>query len=54
LTEGGLTFEPWPGLTNEQVLTKVLGDGKPAQPQGTLTPPLPLEAFVPLLVAARA
>lgn len=54
LTEGGLAFDPWPGLTYEQVLTKVLGDDKPALPAGTLTPLLPLEAFVPLFVAARA
>lgn len=54
LTEGGLGFEPWPGLTNEQVLTQVLGDDKPTLPQGTLTPVLPLEAFVALFAATRA
>lgn len=54
LTTGGLQFQPWPGLTKEQVLTHVLGDGVPATPEGTLTPLLPLEAFIPLFLAARA
>lgn len=54
LSEGGLAFDPWPGLTYEQVLTEVLGEGKPARPQGALTPVLPLDAFVPLFAAARA
>jgi hypothetical protein len=54
LTAGGLGFEPWPGLSKEQVLIQVLGDHAPAMPQGTLTPLLPLEAFIPLFTAARA
>jgi hypothetical protein len=54
LTAGALEFQPWPGLTKEQVLTHVLGDGAPATPDGTLTPLLPLEAFIPLFLAARA
>jgi len=54
LTAGGLAFQPWPGLTKEQVLTHVLGNGAPAMPEGTLTPLLPLEAFIPLFLAARA
>jgi hypothetical protein len=54
LTAGGLAFQPWPGLTKEQVLTHVLGDDAPPMPDGTLTPLLPLEAFIPLFLAARA
>ncbi|MGH9260967.1 MAG: hypothetical protein ACRD08_13910, partial [Acidimicrobiales bacterium] len=54
LTAGGLGFEPWPGLSKEQVLTHVMGGDAPVVPEGTLTPLLPLEAFIPLFVAARA
>lgn len=54
LTEGGLGFEPWPGLSHDQVLTQVLGDDTPTQPQGTLTPVLPLDVFVALFAATRA
>src|SRR5712691_7844784 len=54
LTAGGLRFEPWPGLAKEQILTRVLGGSAPPAPEGTLTPLLPLEAFIPLFLAARA
>ncbi|MHB1447280.1 MAG: hypothetical protein ACYCZV_16740 [Acidimicrobiales bacterium] len=54
LSEGGLGFDPWPGLRHDQVLTQVLGADKPAAPQGTLTPVLPLDAFVALFAATRA
>lgn len=54
LTDGALAFDPWPGMAQDRVLARVLGPDAPSQPRGTLTPLLPLEAFIPLVAAARA
>jgi len=54
LTVGALGFEPWPAMTQDQVLRQVLGRDAPTRPPGTLTPLLGIKAFIPLVAAARA